>query len=86
MNPVKSKYWGENITVAGLITTEDLINTVKDIECDLVVIPSVMLKPYSEDFLDGKNLSYVKKESGKNFFVVKNIYSIKEVIDYIIGV
>lgn len=86
VNPVRSKYWGENITVAGLITTEDLINTVKDIECDLVVIPSVMLKPYSEDFLDGKNLSYVKKESGKNFFVVKNIYSIKEVIDYIIGV
>ena len=84
--PVKSEYWGENITVAGLITSDDLIRTIKDVTCDKVVIPSVMLKPYTEDFLDGKNLSYVKKESGKNFFVVKNIYSIKEVIDYIIGV
>lgn len=52
--PVKSNYWGQDITVAGLITTEDLIRTVKDVECDVVVIPSVMLRPYTEDFLDGK--------------------------------
>ena len=82
---VKSDYWGENITVAGLITTEDLIKAVKNIDCDFVVIPTVMLRPYSEDFLDGKSLDYVKKQSGKEFFVVKNIYSIKEFIDYIIA-
>lgn len=81
--PVKSNYWGQDITVAGLITTEDLIRTVKDVECDMVVIPSVMLRPYSEDFLDGKNLDYVKKQSNKNFFVQKNIYSLKEVVEFI---
>ena len=79
--PVKSKYWGQNITVAGLITSEDLINTVKNKECDAVVIPSVMLRPYSEDFLDGKTLDYVRKQSGKSFAVLKNNYSIKEFID-----
>lgn len=81
--PVKSEYWGEDITVAGLITTDDLIRTVKDKDCDFVVIPSVMLRPYSEDFLDGKNLDYVKKETGKKFFVIKNIYSMKELTDYL---
>lgn len=81
--PVKSNYWGDDITVAGLITTEDLIRTVKDKTCDFVVIPSVMLRPYSEDFLDGKTLSYVKKQTGKEFFVVKNIYSMKEVVNKI---
>lgn len=81
--PVKSEYWGEDITVAGLITTDDLIRTVKDKDCDLVVIPSVMLRPYSEDFLDGKNLDYVKKETGKEFFVVNNIYSMQELTDYL---
>ena len=49
----------------------------------MVVLPSVMLRPYSEDFLDGKNLDYVKEQSNKNFFVQKNIYSLKEVVDYI---
>lgn len=81
--PVKSEYWGENITVAGLITSEDLIKTVKNADCDKVVIPSVMLKPYTEDFLDGKNLSYVKEKSGKDFLIVKNIYSTSEIVDFL---
>ncbi len=80
---VKSEYWGQDITVAGLITTEDLIRTVKDVDCDEVIIPSIMLRPYSEDFLDGKTLSYVKEKTNKNFFVQNNIYSLKEVVDYI---
>lgn len=83
VNPVKSLYWGQDITVAGLITTDDLIRTVKDLEADIVVIPSVMLRPYSEDFLDGKTLSYVKEQTGKEFLVVKDIYSFKETADYL---
>ena len=81
--PVKSNYWGQNITVAGLITTDDLIAALKDKSGDFVVIPSVMLRPYSEDFLDGKTLSYVKEQIGKDFFVIKNIYSMKELTEYL---
>lgn len=83
IHPVKSNYWGKDITVAGLITSDDLIRTVKDKECDIVVIPSIMLRPYTEDFLDGKTLTEVKKETKKKFFVQQNIYSLKEVVDYI---
>ena len=83
VNPVKSSYWGDDITVAGLITTDDLIRTVKDIDSDLVIIPSVMLRPYSQDFLDGKTLDYVKKSTKKEFFVVKDIYSMKEIVEYL---
>lgn len=81
--PVKSNYWGQDITVAGLITTDDLIRTVKDVKCDIVIIPSIMLRPYTEDFLDGKTLSYVKEQTDKKFFVQQNIYSLKEVVDFI---
>lgn len=81
--PVKSNYWGRDITVAGLITTDDLIEALKDKDGDFVVIPSVMLRPYSEDFLDGKTLSYVKEQTGKDFFVIQNIYSMKELTDYL---
>jgi len=80
---VESKYWGENITVAGLITTDDLIRTVKNKDCDTVVISSVMLRQYTEVFLDGKTLDYVKQQTGKNFLVINNIYSVKEFVDYI---
>ena len=85
VDPVKSLYWGQDITVAGLITTDDLIRTVKDLDADIVVIPSVMLRPYSEDFLDGKTLTYVKEQTGKDFQVVKDIYSFKETADYLLG-
>lgn len=81
--PVKSNYWGQDITVAGLITTDDLIESLKNKDCDFVVIPSVMLRLYSEDFLDGKTLSYVKEKTGKSFFVIQNIYSMKELTDYL---
>lgn len=85
VDPVKSLYWGQDITVAGLITTDDLIRTVKDLDADIVVIPSVMLRPYSEDFLDGKTLTYVKQQTGKEFQVVKDIYSFKETAEYLLG-
>lgn len=81
VNPVKSEYWGQDITVSGLITTDDLIRTVKNLDTDLVVIPSVMLKPYSEMFLDGKTLTYVKEQTKKEFLVIKEIYSTKELVD-----
>ena len=83
VNPVKSTYWGGEITVAGLITSEDLINSVKNIDADYIIIPGVMLKPYTELFLDGNSLDYVKQKTGKTFFVTRNNYSVCEVIDFI---
>lgn len=83
LTPVKSNYWGENITVAGLITSDDLINTVKDTPSDFVVISSIMLKPFSETFLDGNTLDYVKEKTNKEFFIIQNQYSMSELIDFL---
>ena len=83
VKPVKSTYWGKNITVAGLITSEDLVNTIKDAEADYIIVPSIMLKPYSDLFLDGVSLGDVKKRTNKNFFVTENNYSVCEIIDLI---
>lgn len=77
VNPVKSTYWGKNITVAGLITSEDLINAVKDIDADYIVVPSIMLKPFTNLFLDGNSLDYVIEKTGKNFFCyAKQLFSL----------
>lgn len=83
VRPVKSNYWGQNITVAGLITSQDLIDTIKDVECDYVVVPGVMLKPYSDCFLDGETLTNVEKITGKRFLVIHNQYSLEELIEFI---
>lgn len=83
VNPVKSTYWGKNITVAGLITSEDLINTIKDIDADYIIVPSIMLKPYTNLFLDGNSLDYVKEKTGKTLFVTTENYSVCEVVDLI---
>ena len=42
-----------------------------------------MLKPYTEMFLDGNSLDYVKKKTKKEFFITENNYSVKEVINLI---
>ena len=81
--PVKSTYWGDKITVAGLITSEDLINTISKINADYIIVPSIMLKPYTNLFLDGQSLDYVKEKTGKNIVVTQNNYSVAEVIDFI---
>ena len=81
VNPVKSTYWGKNITVAGLITSEDLINSIKDVQADYIIVPSIMLKPYTNLFLDGNSLDYVKEKTGKNIVVFEDNYSVAEILD-----
>ena len=83
--PVRSDYWGKHITVAGLITSDDLARAVKDTAGDYVVIPSIMLKPFSKLFLDGKDLDYVKEKTGKEFIIIKEQYSVRELINFIKG-
>lgn len=82
---VKSDYWGEGISVAGLITSDDLINTIKGTNADTVIIPSVMLRQFTQDFLDGKDLNYVKKKTKLNFLVIEDFYSTQEIIDFILS-
>lgn len=82
---VKSDYWGEGISVAGLITSDDLIKTIKGTNADTVIIPSVMLRQFTQDFLDGKDLNYVKKKTKLNFLVINDFYSTKEIIDFILS-
>lgn len=83
VQPVKSEYWGKNITVAGLITSEDLINTIKNIDTDYVIIPGIMLKPYSDLFLDGQSLAYVEEKTGKQFIIINNQYSLSELVEFL---
>ena len=80
---LKNNFFGENVTVAGLITGNDLINQLKDKDIENLVIPSIMLRPFSEDFLDNVTVSEVQKALCCNIHIIEDIYSTKEFIDII---
>lgn len=82
---IKSNFWGENITVAGLITGQDLIDNLSPQKGKLqnILIPSVMLRQGSEAFLDDLTVENVEDSLGSNLTVVDNYYSNEELIDII---
>ena len=80
---IKSNFWGESVTVAGLITGADLVESLKDNQSDYVVISSVMLKQGSELFLDGISVSEVEAKTNKKIIVVNNKYSFEEVVMFL---
>jgi putative radical SAM enzyme (TIGR03279 family) len=56
--PIASQYWGQQMTVTGLLTGQDLLHELLDRELgDRVLIPSVMLKHDEEKFLDDMTVS-----------------------------
>lgn len=59
---IKNNFFGETITVAGLLTAEDIIEQLKGEQlCDELLLPRVMLRSGEDVFLDDKTLDDVSK-------------------------
>ena len=78
---IKNDFWGKDVSVAGLITAQDLINQLKDKCYKQVIIPSIVLRPYTTEFLDGLTVKDVEKELNAKLIVQNDIYSLKELFD-----
>lgn len=83
MLELTNNFFGEDVIVAGLITGQDLINQAKNKDIETLVIPSIMLRPYTNDFLDGVTLEQAQEQIGAKIFVVKDIYSTKEFLEIV---
>ena len=60
--PIVNHFFGERITVTGLITGGDIIDQLKDIDLgEKLIIPSVSLKADEDIFLDDVTLDEVAK-------------------------
>ena len=60
--PIENRFFGEEITVAGLVCGCDLIEQLKDKELgDFLVLPSVMLRDEKDRFLDDTTINDVKQ-------------------------
>lgn len=81
---LKNDFFGSNVTVAGLITGQDLINQLKEKDIENLVIPSIMLREFTNDFLDNVTLAQAEKDLGCKIHVIKDIYSTAEIINLLV--
>ena len=69
---VPNRFFGESITVTGLIVGQDLVSAVKGIPCDRVLISETMLRENTDRFLDDMPLPEVERQLGRPVRVVRN--------------
>lgn len=71
--PIENRFFGPQITVAGLVTGGDLLaQTAGRLQCDELLIPSAMLRAEGDLFLDGLSLEDVKAALGVKVTPVEN--------------
>ena len=76
---VVNKFFGETVTVAGLVVGQDIVSTVeqcKDSVGDVVLLPRVMLRETEDVFLDGMTLQQLQEKLGKPIEIVADGYEL----------
>ncbi len=61
---IENDFFGENITVSGLVTGGDLIRQLKDVPMDRLLIPANMLRQEGDCFLDDVTVDEVAQKLG----------------------
>ena len=69
---VRNRFFGESITVTGLIVGQDLIHTLQGRPCDEILICATMLREHTDRFLDDVTLEEVQRTLGVPLRVVEN--------------
>lgn len=62
--PIVNRFFGETITVAGLVTGRDLVEQLQGIKADRLLIPECMLRHEGDRFLDDVTLEEVGQALG----------------------
>jgi putative radical SAM enzyme (TIGR03279 family) len=82
---VENQFFGENVTVAGLVTGKDILSSVKGRSLgDQILLPHVMLRRGEDVFLDDLALESIEKETGLEVKVVQ--VDGQALVDAILGI
>lgn len=79
---VVNKFFGETVTVAGLVVGQDILDALSgrsDIG-DTLVLPRVMLREIEDVFLDGMTLDELRRKTGKRIEIVADGYELCQAI------
>ena len=81
---IKNDFFGDKINVTGLVTGQDLVFALKKNQTNAAIIPSVMLREGTDEFLDGIKVSQIKKEFPKiKFYIINDCYKFREILEII---
>lgn len=65
VEPLENSYFGGDVSVAGLLAGQDLVNAREKVSGEFVVIPKQMLKSDEAIMLDGMNMADVSRALGQ---------------------
>ncbi len=67
---IRNDFFGENITVSGLVTGRDLIAQLRDVPCERLLLPANMLRAQGDLFLDDVSWNEVAMTLGVSIEIV----------------
>lgn len=80
--PITNRFFGETVTVAGLVVGGDIVEalSLRDDVGDVLMLPRVMLREIEDVFLDGMTLEQFKQLTGKKVLVIADGYEFCQAI------
>ena len=63
--PLENRFFGRTVTVSGLITGGDLVEQMRGVDCDAILITGCMLRSDGDRFLDDMRLDQARALLGK---------------------
>lgn len=81
---IQNDFFGRSITVSGLVTPTDIVKQVKDMP-KYTLIPSTMLREFTDTFLDGYTVARLEEEIHTQIKVSQGGESMVKIIDGIMG-
>jgi len=72
IHEIVNDYFGATVTVAGLLTAQDIARQLGDLKGEDFLIPSVMLKADEDIFLDGYSISWLEEQVNGRAVIIKN--------------
>ena len=80
---VKNRFFGETVTVAGLLCGADLVKAAKEENPEILFIPAVSLRHERDLFLDDYSLDRLQKEVGCPVYAIENGIPLLDTIEEI---
>lgn len=82
--PVQNRFFGENVTVTGLLTGKDIIDCLKNTELgDIVILPGITLRQEEKVFLDDLTVADIAKAISVPIYIAD---SPEELLDKMLNV
>lgn len=72
VHSVRNEFFGESVTVAGLLTAQDIVHQLGDLNGESFLIPRVMLKADEDIFLDDQSVQWLENAINGKAIIVEN--------------